>query len=146
MAATLSGSISIPSGGAINLVVRFFTPDTDTEIFKACAPTNGDGDFTVHGIPAGTYDVGVKSDKSISNLAEDEAFTDGNTTNVDFGVVYFGDLNNDDYATLSDRTLLYSAMGNKPAGDCAGYAGNWLIPECPSPPPAGGACYGYVIG
>jgi hypothetical protein len=143
MPATLDGHVNIPAGGAINLVVRFFTPDTDTEQFRACSPTDANGAFTIYGIPPGTYDVGVKSDKSLSILAEDKVFTEGNTTDINFGDLALGDLSNDDYVTLSDRTILYAYWGL--GGDCAGYSGDWLMPQCPSPPPAGGACHGYVI-
>jgi len=143
MAATLTGNVGLLGQGRVNLVVRFFTPDTDTELFKACAPTDADGDFTIYGIPVGTYDVGVKSDNSKSILAEDKVFTDGNTTDIDFGNLLRGDLNQDDAVTGIDFSILNGQYNT--LGDCYGYAGDWLMPQCPSPPPAGGACYGYVI-
>ena len=129
---------------AQNVVVRFFTPDTDTEIHKACAPTDGAGDFTIYGIPPGTYDVGVKPQGCLSILAEDKVFTDGNTTDIDFGDLYAGDLDGNDVGTILDYSI-FAAQANGKAGDCYGYPGNWLIPECPAPPPTEGACYGYII-
>lgn len=129
MAATLHGTTTTGVWLPMNIVVRFFTPNTDTEIHKSASVIDSSGDFYVYDAPVGTYDVGVKNDKSISNLEEDVVFTEGNTTTVDFGRIYVGDLNCDDYVTIDDRSLLYAAMGNKNTGDCAGYAGDWLIPE-----------------
>jgi len=141
MSATLTGNVGLTGFGRVNLVVRFFTPDSDTEICKACAPTDADGDFTIYGIPAGTYDVGVKCDNSKSILVEDEVFSDGDTTDIDFGNLLRGDLNQDDAVVAGDFSILNGQFNT--IGDCYGYAGDWLIPVCPSPPP-GGACYGYV--
>jgi len=56
-----------------------------------------------------------------------------------------GDVKNeDDTINTQDRIVMYLWWGQ--TGDCSGYAGNWLMPQCPSPLPAGGACYGYIIG
>jgi len=143
MSATLAGSVTLGGFGRKNLVVRFFTPNTDTEVMKACSPTAADGTFTIYGITPGTYDVGIKCDSSLSLLAEDQEFTEGETTETDFGTLLGGDENGDDAGTIVDYSLWNTGF-NK-VGDCQGYAGDWLIPECPSPPPAGGACYGYVI-
>jgi len=143
MSATLDGNVGLCGLGRVNIVVRFFTPNTQTEVMKACAPTDADGDFTIYGITPGIYDVGVKTDNSLSILKQDEEFTDEETTEINFGDLKRGDLNADDFIDGSD----YGPMGDNwnAWGDCIGYSGDWLIPQCPSPPPAGGACYGYVI-
>ena len=143
MSATLAGGVTI-QGGQKNLVVRFFTPDTQTEVMKACSPIDASGNFTIYGITPGTYDVGVKCDSSLSLLAKGQVFTEGGTTNIAFGTLLQGDLNGDDSCALWDYNTLLANYNIK--GPCYGYAGNWLMPACPSPPPAGGACYGYVIG
>ena len=143
MSATLAGSVTL-QGGQKNIVVRFFTPNTQTEVMKACSPLDASGNFTIYGITPGTYDVGVKCDSSLSLLAEDKVFTDGQTTNISFGTLLQGDLNGDDYIDGTDYG--YFSDNWMKWGGCFGYPGNWLIPACPSPPPAGGACYGYVIG
>ena len=125
MSATLAGSVTI-QGGQKNLVVRFFTPDTQTEVMKACSPIDSSGNFTIYGITPGTYDVGVKCDSSLSLLAKDKVFTEGGTTNIAFGTLLGGDLNGDDIVDSGDYSIL-SANYNK-WGGCYGYAGNWLIP------------------
>ena len=143
MAAHLDGNYpGVPSPG-VNVVVRFFTPNTQTEKHKSAAITDASGNFDVYDAPVGTYDVGIKSGGSLSELAEDLEFTEGETTAHTFPSWRGGDLDNNDAVTAADRGVLYDSWGK--GGACYGYAGNWLMPQCLSPPPAGGACYGYVI-
>ena len=142
MAAHLDGNYpGVPSPG-VNVVVRFFTPDTQTEVHKSAAITDASGNFDVYDAPVGTYDVGIKSGGSLSELAEDLEFTEGETTAHTFPDWRGGDLTNNDRVDSFDYAIL-SGNYNK-NGACRGYAGNWLIPQCPSPPP-GGVCYGYII-
>jgi len=145
MSATLHGTITNSDGVQLNhnIVVRFFTPSTDTEVHKSAAVSDASGNFYVYDAPAGTYDVGIKPQGALSNLVASKTFTEGNTTDVAFGDVRFGDLTFDDAVTAADRGVLLNHWGI--GGDCYGYAGDWLLPQCPSPPPPGGACYGYVI-
>jgi len=144
--ATLQGTVGIYSSIPINVIVRFFTPGTTTETYKAAAPTNTSGVFTITGIPPGTYDVAIKSSGYLSLLVASQVFTEGATTNVNFGsfIGFGGDIVDNDWVTTSDQNAFGAGYGKK--GACYGYAGDWLMPQCPSPPPAGGACYGYVIG
>lgn len=145
MAAHLDGTITPEVAIAYNLVVRFFTPGTDTEIHKSAAPTDpSTGDFDVYDAPVGTYDVGIKAQNTLSLLATDQVFTEGGTTVIDFGAIAGGDLNEDDYAGSSDASIL--TLHYDTWGPCLGYAGDWSLPACPTPPPVGGACYGYIIG
>ena len=142
MSAHLDGNWpGVPSPG-VNVVVRFFTPDTQTEKHKSAAATDASGNFDVYDAPVGTYDVGIKCDNSLSELAEDLEFTEGETTAKTFSDWRGGDITNDDLAGFDDYMFVMANYNEK--GACAGYAGNWLMPQCPSPPP-GGACYGYVI-
>ena len=143
MAAHLDGNWpGVPSPG-VNVVVRFFTPNTQTEVHKSAAITDASGNFDVYDAPVGTYDVGIKSDNSLSELAEDLVFTEGETTAKTFSDWRGGDITNDDLAGFDDYVTVMANYNVK--GACWGYSGNWLLPKCPSAPPAGGACYGYVI-
>ena len=142
MSAHLDGNWPGVFSPGVNVVIRFFTPDTQTEKHKSAAITDASGNFDVYDAPVGTYDVGIKSDGSLSELAEDLEFTEGETTAKTFPDWRGGDLNNDDKVTVTDLSILGNNNGKK--GACQGYAGNWLIPQCPSPPP-GGVCYGYII-
>ena len=132
MAAHLDGNYpEVPSPG-VNVVVRFFTPDTQTEKHKSAAATDASGNFDVYDAPVGTYDVGIKCDNSLSELAEDLEFTEGGTTAHTFPDWRGGDLDNSDIVGLLDKGILAANYGLW--GGCAGYAGNWLMPA----PPAGG--------
>ena len=144
MSAKLHGTVGIYASTPINIVVRFFTPGTQTEKHKSAAPTDDSGVFDIYDAPVGTYDVGIKSGGYLSLLKEDQVFTEGETTDVDFGtfVGIGGDIIDNDWVTSSDTSAFTTGYNKK--GACYGYAGNWLIPQCPSPPP-GGACYGYII-
>lgn len=125
MGATLNGSVTM-QGGQKNLVIRFFIPGAQTEVAKYARALNAGGAFVIIGITPGTYDVGVKCDSSLSLLAEDKVFTEGNTTNINFGTLLGGDLTGDDYIDTTDYATL-SANWLK-WGGCFGYPGNWLMP------------------
>jgi len=125
MGATLAGSVTM-QGGRKNLVIRFFTPGTQTEVAKYAKPLDATGAFTITGITPGTYDVGIKCDSSLSLLATAQVFTEGETTNISFGTLLQGDLNGSDKVDGFDSSLV-SANYNK-QGACIGYAGNWLMP------------------
>ena len=125
MGATLNGSVTM-KGGRKNLVIRFFTSGTQTEVAKYARPLDATGAFIITGIIPGTYDVGVKCDSSLSLLAVGQVFTEGGTTNIAFGTLLGGDLNGDDIVDSGDYSIL-SANYNK-WGGCYGYAGNWLMP------------------
>jgi len=143
--AILEGNIGLTGYGAVNLIIRFFVPDSpDTEVMIAASPTNASGNFTIYGITPGTYDVGVKCDNSKSILVEDAVFTAGNTTEIAFGNLLRGDLNQDDAVIALDFSILNAQFNT--IGDCWGYAGDWLMPECPEVATAVGRCYFYIIG
>lgn len=133
MSATLHGyiSASLPPGGT-NVVIKLFVPITHAEVAngKYARATDASGYFTIIGIPPGTYDVGIKNDGSLSNLVEDKVFTEGNTTEVDFGAIRMGDLDNSDWVNSIDRGIMTVWWGL--GGGCAGYPGNWLMPDWPA--------------
>lgn len=126
-----------------NVVVRFFTPGTDTEIHKSAAITDASGNFDVYDAPVGTYDVGIKSSASLSELAASLVFTEGGTTTYTFPGWRGPDIDMNDWVSAYESNRLSTFYDQH--GACSGYAGNWLLPQCPSPPPPGGACYGYII-
>jgi len=132
MAATLAGVFSNWGGTpeAVNVVIRFFEEGTDTEVAKYARVSDAGGNFTVVGCLIGTYDVGIKPQGALSRLVASQTFTDGNTTNVNFGETCFGDLQFDDWITVADLSILNGAYYNT-AGDCWTYAGDWLLPDWP---------------
>ena len=132
MASHLDGNWPGVKTPGFNVIVRFFTPGTQTEIHKSAVPTDASGNFDVYDAPVGTYDVGIKSDGSLSELAASLVFTEGGTTAHTFPSWRGGDLNNNDWVDLSDKSILNKNYGL--SGACQGYAGNWLMPA----PAAGG--------
>lgn len=132
--ATLDGYIDVTPFGAVNLVVRFFTPNTQTEILKVATSTDSYGNFTVKDIPAGTYDVGIKADNSLSELEEDKVFVAGQTTSIDFGNLRRADVTGDDLCNAQDISIL--GKNYMKYGDCYEYSGNWTMPYTPLPPPS----------
>lgn len=132
MAATLLGHVTLQTQAATNLVVRFFTPDSDTEIHKSAAITDASGDFYVYDAPVGTYDVGIKNPGSLSLLQEDKEFVDSEETEVTFGTLLLGDIihgGDEDYISMADYNLV--AANYDTVGDCWDYDGDWLLPPCP---------------
>lgn len=144
MAATLHGTITNPDGVQLNhnIVVRWFEEGIDTEVHKSAAVSDASGDFYVYDAPVGTYDVGIKPQGALSELVASQTFVEGETTDVAFGDVRFGDISFDDRVTSADRGVMNNHFGV--VGNCHGYAGDWLLPQCPVPYP--GVCYGYIIG
>jgi len=126
MLASMYGHFPSVKAPGINVVARLFTPDTQTEVYKAAAPTDADGYFTITDIPPGTYDVGIKCDNSLSELTTNQVFVAGATTNVEFSAWRGGDLNNSDKVDGVDYSIL-AANYNK-TGACAAYPGTWLMP------------------
>jgi len=110
---SFSGRGSAPCGTWIEpFVVKGFQPGNLTnELWNGTATTNNTGVFTITGLTPGTYDIGIKNWTSLSELVTNVTLSAGVTTYVDFGTIRVGDANNDDYITISDRTLLYGGWG-----------------------------------
>jgi hypothetical protein len=81
--------------------------------------TDNAGNFTIADIAPGTYDIGVKSPRALSELETGVVMVSGTTALVDFGILREGDADNDDAISLADYALLYTAYGSIP-GDA-----NW---------------------
>jgi len=113
---TLEGHVDLSGFLATNVTVRFFANGTQNETMKDYATTDGSGNFTIGGITAGTYDIAVKGETSLSNLVTGVNLTAGNTTYVDFGVLLEGDAgsSNDDYIDGSDYGPLSNAWNSYP--------------------------------
>jgi len=122
--ATLEGQVNFTGRGSNNtqwieeFVVWFFDNGTKAEMAWSPINTTTDttGFFTINGLNPGTYDIGIKGGTGLSELETNVTLTADNTTVVDFGTIRVGDANNDDYITISDRTLLYGGW-NTGEGD-----------------------------
>jgi len=93
------------------LTVVFFTPGTSTVVRQESVITDDKGDFTITNVPSGTYDIGVKCPRSLSELVSGVAFSADTVTPVDFGILREGDANNDDAITGADYAFLHYYFG-----------------------------------
>lgn len=108
--ATLIGNVDLQGRPATDITVRFFEPGTNTVVLTSNTTTDSNGNFTVTGIAAGTYDVCVKGYTSLSILKANEFFTDGEATTINFGTLLEGDANGDDWITWADYKLFQAAF------------------------------------
>ncbi len=93
--------------------ITLFEPgNLSNVLWTGVATTNNTGVFTIDDIPSGTYDIGIKNCTCLSELVTNVTVGVNETVEVDFGTTREGDANNDDYITISDRTLLYGAWGS----------------------------------
>jgi len=99
-------------------VVKLFEPGNLTNVlWTGVATTNNTGVFTIDNIPPGTYDIGIKNWTCLSELVTNVTVGVNEIIEVDFGTTREGDANNDDWVTISDRTLLYTAWGTHEGDD-----------------------------
>jgi hypothetical protein len=128
--AVVDGSVEILAGGSLSghvdlqgratppddswitpLTVVFFEQGTTNVVMTEAVTTDNEGNFTVADVGAGTYDIGVKSPRTLSNLVTGVAFSTDTVTSVDFGTLREGDANNDDVVSAPDYSYLYTYFG-----------------------------------
>jgi len=121
--ATLEGHVSFTGRGSNNTKwaepfnVTLFEPGNLSHvIWTGNATTDNTGVFTVSGLTAGSYDIGIKNWTCLSELRTNETLTAGNTTVVDFGTTREGDANNDDYINILDASRFVGSYGSSEGG------------------------------
>jgi hypothetical protein len=114
---TLQGHVSFvgrgeaPDDGWIELFdVWLFNPGTTAVLWKGNATTNNTGFFNITDVVVGTYDIGIKSCRSLSELVTN--VTSNSTEVVEFGTIRVGDANGDDWVTSKDKAKLYKGWGS----------------------------------
>jgi hypothetical protein len=93
------------------LTVVLFEQGTSTVVRTEEVTTDNEGNFTVADVETGTYDIGVKCPRSLSELVTGVAFSADTVTPVTFGTLREGDANNDDVITGADYSVLWSYLG-----------------------------------
>ena len=105
----LKGQISFTGRGSYgprwieSFEVKLFEHGNLTNMLWAGnATTNENGLFTIMGIDAATYDIGIKNATCLSELVTNVTINAGAPTKVHFGEVREGDATSDDYIDMSD--------------------------------------------
>jgi len=124
--ATLEGHVNFTGRGSNNtrwaelFNVWLFEPgNLSNVLWTGNATTNNTGVFTLSGLTAGSYDIGIKNWTCLSKMAYGKDFTAGNITAIDFGLLIESDTDNDDQIRLADFNRILNSIGAEP-GD-----GNW---------------------
>jgi hypothetical protein len=96
-------------------VVKFFDNATKLEMgwSPINATTNNTGFFTITEVVAGKYDIGIKNWTCLSEKVTNVTLNIGALTVVNFGTTREGDVNNDDWVTGADRSVLYASWGSQ---------------------------------
>jgi hypothetical protein len=116
---TLQGRPTAPNARWIVPVqVELYVTGNPTPVTTFNTTTNMSGQFTVTGVPAGTYNIKVKSSHTLARVITGQVLVTGSNA-IDFGTLLEGDANNDNFVTLADLSLLINSF-NKTVGD-AGY-------------------------
>jgi len=71
--------------------------------------------YTVTGVPTGTFNIKVKSSHTLARVLTNQVLVLPNNA-INFGTLLEGDVNNDNFVTLSDLSLLINSF-NKTVGD-----------------------------
>jgi parallel beta-helix repeat protein len=121
--ATLEGHVNFTGRGSNNTKwaepfnVTLFEPgNLSNVLWTGNATTNNTGVFTVSGLTAGSYDIGIKNWTCLSELNTNVTLSAGMTTVVDFGTTREGDANNDDYINILDASSLAPCYGSSEGG------------------------------
>jgi PKD repeat protein len=93
-----------------NLTVTFL--QSDVAVRTETVTTDNEGKFAIPGVTPGTYDIGVKSPRALSQLETGVVMASGTTTPVDFGTLREGDVDNNDTVNIIDFGLLADAFGS----------------------------------
>jgi hypothetical protein len=123
VSATMEGHVSFSGRGSNNTKwaepfnVTLFEPGNLSHVlWTGNATTDNTGVFTVSGLTAGTYGIGIKNWTCLSELNTSVTLSAGMTTVVDFGITREGDANNDDYVNILDASSLASSYGSSEGG------------------------------
>jgi hypothetical protein len=116
---TLQGRPAAPNAQwQVPITVELYVTGNPVPVETITTTTNINGQFTVSGVPVGTYNIAVKNSHTLKRVKLAQVLVAGGN-NIDFGILLEGDVNNDNFVTLSDLSLLINSF-NKTLGD-SGY-------------------------
>ncbi len=120
--ATLTGTITLQGRPAapdaqwqVPVQVELYTTGNPEPVYTYNVTIDQNGQFIISGIPAGTYNIGVKNSHTMRNGINGQVLAAG-SNNINFGILLEGDVDNDNYVTLADISILVNSF-NQTVGD-----------------------------
>jgi hypothetical protein len=87
----------------ITLTVKFST--AGSVVLTETAQTDASGVFTITDLEPGTYNVWVKHSHTLAQREDGVEIAAGETKEVDFGTLFEGDADDDNFIDISDFTI-----------------------------------------
>jgi len=116
-AVTLAGSVSLQGrppapdpSWSIPLSFTVHMPGDPAPLFSFTPSTDSSGDFSVTGLPAGSYDLKVKNAHTLRNRYSEISLVPG-PQSVHLGTLFEGDGNGDNIVNILDFSLLRTFFG-----------------------------------
>jgi hypothetical protein len=113
---TLQGRPAAPSAEwVVPVQVDLYITGNPTPVATFNTTTNTSGQFTIIGVPLGTYNIKVKNSHTLARVKTGQILIAGSNS-IDFGTLLEGDADNDNFITGADFSLLLNSF-NKAMGD-----------------------------
>jgi hypothetical protein len=122
---SLSGSVTLQGRPAppeprwqVPLTVDLYVSGQPSPLYQFNPTTDDGGNFTISGFAPGTYALAVKNSHTLGNVKTVNLATGANP--IDFGTLREGDVNNDNYVTILDLSILagsYNQASGNPGYD-----------------------------
>lgn len=113
---TLQGRPVAPNAQwVVPIQVELYVSGNPTPIETFNTTTDNTGQFTITGVPTGTFNIRVKNAHTLARVLTGQTLVLP-SNNFNFGTLIEGDVNNDNFVTLADLSLLINSF-NKTVGD-----------------------------
>ncbi|MBL7743632.1 MAG: DUF4082 domain-containing protein [Chitinophagaceae bacterium] len=113
---TLQGRPASPNAQwIVPIKVELYVTGNSTPVATYNTTTDNTGQFTITGLPVGTFNVKVKSSHTLARVKTGQVLVTGGNA-ISFGTLLEGDANNDNYVTAIDFSVLLNSY-NKTIGD-----------------------------
>jgi len=113
--ATINGQVSMEGRTdqtADDLVLRVYLPNSNTQVGTDYnVTTDANGNFSVSGILAGTYDIWIKKSNFLAVMTENVVLQGGNGNFVTFNQLLAGDADGNNAVSLLDYNIFFDAFG-----------------------------------
>ena len=112
--ATINGSLTIASSCAGKTVtVKVYDPGTAVLVHSGSAAIDASGNFSIEGVPAGTFDLFAKMDGYLQKGSYNQMLAPGPNA-MAFGALLAGDINGDNLVNALDLSSIIGAFNTQP--------------------------------